>query len=166
MDIEQLSGYSQIKDLDRERYGCWIFFETYPLGNDLLVIFLTGQGDLPTKLVHNQDLIIAVHAPIEKNRMNRPSDWRGTVRNSEDARDTHAAPAGCFSMSFPAGTTAIRGLPRYRRNNDQGPAQRAYQLEIKKLGHKSVLVRLAKRAGIMSIAPDRNHYRSWLPVLT
>jgi len=54
-------------------------------GNDLPVIFLTGHGDIPmsvkamkqgavdflTKPVHDQDLIAAIHAAIEKDGMNR-----------------------------------------------------------------------------------------------
>jgi FixJ family two-component response regulator len=137
-------------------------------GNELPVIFLTGHGDIPmsvqamkqgaidflTKPVHDQDLIEAVHAAIEKNRMiqetraelNEIRKKLSTLTPREREVLNHVV-SGKLNKQIAADLGTVEKTIKVHRGHLMT------KLKVRSLAD---LVRLAERAGIMSIAPDRN----------
>jgi FixJ family two-component response regulator len=137
-------------------------------GNELPVIFLTGHGDIPmsvqamkqgaidflTKPVHDQDLIEAVHAAIEKNRMiqetraelNEIRKKLSTLTPREREVLNHVV-SGKLNKQIAADLGTVEKTIKVHRGHLMT------KLKVRSLAD---LVRLAERAGITSIAPDRN----------
>jgi FixJ family two-component response regulator len=137
-------------------------------GNELPVIFLTGHGDIPmsvqamkqgaidflTKPVHDQDLIEAVHAAIEKNRMiqetraelNGIRQKLATLTPREREVLNHVV-SGKLNKQIAADLGTVEKTIKVHRGHLMT------KLKVRSLAD---LVRLAERAGITSIAPDRN----------
>jgi FixJ family two-component response regulator len=140
-------------------------------GNELPVIFLTGQGDIPmsvqamkqgavdflTKPVHDQDLIEAIHAAIEKNRMNR--------RTHAELNEIRENLATLTPREREVLDHVVSGRLNKQIAADLGTVEKTIKVHrghlMTKLKVRSLadLVRLAERAGIMSIAPDRKDYQ-------
>jgi FixJ family two-component response regulator len=137
-------------------------------GNELPVIFLTGHGDIPmsvqamkqgavdflTKPVHDHDLIEAIHAAIEKNRMiqetraelNEIRKKLATLTPREREVLNHVV-SGKLNKQIAADLGTVEKTIKVHRGHLMT------KLKVRSLAD---LVRLAERAGIMSIAPDRN----------
>jgi len=137
-------------------------------GNELPVIFLTGRGDIPmsvqamkqgavdflTKPVHDQDLIEAIHAAIEKNRMiqetraelNGIRQKLATLTPREREVLNHVV-SGKLNKQIAADLGTVEKTIKVHRGHLMT------KLKVRSLAD---LVRLAERAGIMSIASDRN----------
>jgi FixJ family two-component response regulator len=137
-------------------------------GNELPVIFLTGRGDIPmsvqamkqgavdflTKPVHDHDLIEAIHAAIEKDRMNR--------RAHDELNEIRKKLATLTPREREVLNHVVSGKLNKQIAADLGTVEKTIKVHrghlMTKLKVRSLadLVRLAERAGIMSIAPDRN----------
>jgi FixJ family two-component response regulator len=137
-------------------------------GNELPVIFLTGRGDIPmsvqamkqgavdflTKPVHDHDLIEAIHAAIEKDRMiqetraelNEIRKKLATLTPREREVLNHVV-SGKLNKQIAADLGTVEKTIKVHRGHLMT------KLKVRSLAD---LVRLAERAGIMSIAPDRN----------
>jgi FixJ family two-component response regulator len=140
--------------------------------NELPIIFLTGHGDIPmsvqamkqgaidflTKPVHDQDLIEAVHAAIEKDRMlqetraelNEIRNKLSTLTPREREVLDHVV-SGRLNKQIAADLGTVEKTIKVHRGHLMT------KLKVRSLAD---LVRLAERAGIMSIAPDRNDYQT------
>jgi FixJ family two-component response regulator len=137
-------------------------------GNELPVIFLTGRGDIPmsvqamkqgavdflTKPVHDHDLIEAIHAAIEKDRMNRRAhDELNEIRKKlstltpREREVLNHVVSGKLNKQIAADLGTVEKTIKVHRGHLMT------KLKVRSLAD---LVRLAERAGIMSIAPDRN----------
>lgn len=141
-------------------------------GNELPVIFLTGHGDIPmsvqamkqgavdflTKPVHDQDLIVAIHAAIEKNRLNR--------RTHTELNEIREKLATLTPREREVLDHVVSGRLNKQIAADLGTVEKTIKVHrghlMTKLKVRSLadLVRLAERAGIMSIAPDQNDYQT------
>jgi len=137
-------------------------------GNELPVIFLTGHGDIPmsvqamkrgaidflTKPVHDQDLIEAIHTAIETNRLNRRAhDELNEIQKKlstltpREREVLYHVVSGRLNKQIAADLGTVEKTIKVHR------AHLMTKLNVRSLAD---LVRLAERAGIMPIAPDRN----------
>lgn len=134
---------------------------------ELSIIFLTGHGDIPmsvqamkkgavdflTKPVEDRDLIEAVHAAIEKDHMNRQ-------KRAEQAEIVQR-----MAMLTPREREVLGHVVAGRLNKqiaaDLGTVEktikvhRAHMMTKLKVRSLADLVRLAERAGIMTMPMDR-----------
>ncbi|MEC4747048.1 response regulator transcription factor [Methylomicrobium sp. Wu6] len=140
-------------------------------GNELPVIFLTGHGDIPmsvramkqgavdflTKPVQGQDLIEAIHAAIEKDRL-------GGQTRAELAEIRER-----LATLTPRELEVLEHVVYGRRNKqiaaDLGTCEKTIKVHrahlMTKLKARSLadVVRLAERVGIRPVAPVRNDYQ-------
>ena len=137
-------------------------------GNELPVIFLTGHGDIPmsvqamkqgaidflTKPVHDQDLIEAIHAAIETNRMNRRvHDELNEIRKKLSTLTPREREVLDHVVSGRLNKQIAADLGTVEKTIKVHRAHLMTKLKVRSLAD---LVRLAERAGIMSIASNRN----------
>lgn len=137
-------------------------------GNELPVIFLTGHGDIPmsvqamkqgaidflTKPVHDQDLIEAIHAAIETNRMNRRAhDELNEIRKKLSTLTPREREVLDHVVSGRLNKQIAADLGTVEKTIKVHRAHLMTKLKVRSLAD---LVRLAERAGIISIAPNRN----------
>ena len=137
-------------------------------GNELPVIFLTGHGDIPmsvqamkqgaidflTKPVHDQNLIEAIHAAIETNRMNRRAhDELNEIRKKLSTLTPREREVLDHVVSGRLNKQIAADLGTVEKTIKVHRAHLMTKLKVRSLAD---LVRLAERAGIMSIAPNRN----------
>jgi FixJ family two-component response regulator len=140
--------------------------------SELPVIFLTGRGDIPmsvqamkqgavdflTKPVNDHDLIEAIHAAIEKNRMiqkaraeqNEIRKKLATLTPREREVLDHVV-SGKLNKQIAADLGTVEKTIKVHRGHLMT------KLKVRSLAD---LVRLAERAGIMPIAPNRNDYQA------
>lgn len=129
-------------------------------GSELPVIFLTGHGDIPmsvramkqgaadflTKPVHDQDLIAAVHAAIEKDRIN----WRTRA----ELAGIHQRLATLTPRELEVMKHVVAGRLNKQIAADLGTTEktikvhRAHLMAKLKVRTLADLVRLAERGGI------------------
>lgn len=136
------------------------------------VIFLTGHGDIPMsvqamkqgavdfliKPVDDHDLIEAIHAAIEKDRIRRLTQSELTEIRRKLATLT--------PREYEVLSHVVSGRLNKQIAADLGTVEktikvhRAHLMTKLKVRSLADLVRLAERVGIMSIAPDRNDYQA------
>ncbi|HEY8159862.1 MAG TPA: response regulator transcription factor [Methylobacter sp.] len=137
-------------------------------GNELPIIFLTGHGDIPmsvqamkqgavdflTKPVHDQDLIEAIYAAIETNRMSRRThDELNEIRKKLSTLTPREREVLDHVVSGRLNKQIAADLGTVEKTIKVHRAHLMTKLKVRSLAD---LVRLAERAGIMSIASNRN----------
>jgi FixJ family two-component response regulator len=178
------SPHTFLEQYQPETHGCLVLDYSMPNLNGmelqqelaardigLPVIFLTGHGDIPmsvqamkqgavdflTKPANDKDLIEAIHAAFERDRMNRriraelDEIRRRFARLTPREREVleHVV-AGRLNKQIAADLGTVEKTIKVHR------AHLMTKLKVRSLAD---LVRLAERAGIMPLPPDGSGYR-------